>query len=216
MLRRPQRSISHSASASSSTGCATRSSHCRATRTGMRWRGRRCETTSMPSGPRSPPRCSALGWLAERVHRGVALAQRSRGRPLPADGRGDPRRGVARPRAAVCRRARSPKPHRRRQNAREGDRANSGSRSGPIVPGFPVQRLVSSARLGEDGGSAACCLLRHELFSQTFSPTRLIQPDPASSSLIDLASHEAVGPVLTCQGGLPCRRSRVRVPSSAS
>jgi hypothetical protein len=32
-----------------------------------------------------------------------------------------------------------------------------------------------------------CCLCRHELFSPTFSPTRLIQTDPASSLLDDLA-----------------------------
>jgi glutamate dehydrogenase len=48
--------------------------------------------------------------------------------------------------------------------APEGDRANSGSRSGLIAPRFPVQRLVSSARLREDGSPSACCLLRHELF----------------------------------------------------
>jgi hypothetical protein len=32
-----------------------------------------------------------------------------------------------------------------------------------------------------------CCLCRHELFSPTFSPTRLIQTDPASSLRDDLA-----------------------------
>ena len=53
-------------------------------------------------------------------------------------------------------------------------------------------------------------------FSPTFSPTSVIQPDPPHLPSAIWLNYAAAGPVWACRGGLPCRRSWVRVPSSAS